>query len=88
MHAQAAQSVHPVRPIHQSAAPLPGTSVTGALRAVEAFLLRGGQQTARRNAWAAVVEDRRRAKDRSEVQHLMDSMAGSAVTRNAGPESL
>ncbi|MCQ4045905.1 hypothetical protein ACFOSC_17200 [Streptantibioticus rubrisoli] len=49
-------------------------SVTGALRAVEAFLLRGGQQTARRNAWTAVLEDRRRAKDRREAQHVLDAL--------------
>jgi hypothetical protein len=50
------------------------TTVTGALRAVEAFLLRGGQQTARRNAWTAVLEDRRRAKDRREAQHVLEAL--------------
>ena len=35
-----------------------------ALRAVEALLLGSGQRTARRNAWTAVLEDRRRAQDR------------------------
>ena len=45
-----------------------------ALRAVESFLMRGGQQTARRNAWAAVVEDRQRARDRREAQFAMDAM--------------
>ncbi|MBD0737805.1 MULTISPECIES: hypothetical protein [unclassified Streptomyces] len=49
-----------------------------ALRAVESFLLRGGQQTARRNAWAAVVEDRRRARDRREAQHEMDALVSAA----------
>jgi hypothetical protein len=46
--------------------------VTGALRAMEAILLRGGgQRTARRNAWAAVCEDRRRARDRHEAQSVL-----------------
>ena len=49
--------------------------VTGALRAVESFLLAGGQQTARRNAWAAVCEDRKRARDRHEALSLLDSAA-------------
>ncbi|EFE73965.1 hypothetical protein K7395_27610 [Streptomyces filamentosus] len=51
-------------------------SVTTALRAVESLLLSGGQRTARRNAWTAVLEDRRRAKDRVEVQHVLDAVAG------------
>jgi hypothetical protein len=66
MQAEAA----PVR--HHSA--FPATSVTGALRVVESFLLRGAEQTARRNAWSAVLEDRKRAKDRREVQHVLDSL--------------
>jgi hypothetical protein len=45
-----------------------------ALRAVESFLMRGGQQTARRNAWAAVVEDRQRARDRREAQYELDAL--------------
>ncbi|GGP41801.1 MULTISPECIES: hypothetical protein [Streptomyces] len=51
-------------------------SVTTALRAVESLLLSGGQRTARRNAWTAVLEDRRRAKDRVEAQHVLDAVAG------------
>jgi hypothetical protein len=51
--------------------------VAGALRAVESFLLSGGQQTARRNAWAAVVADRQRAKDRHEAEHEMNALASS-----------
>lgn len=47
--------------------------VTGALRAVETFLLSGGQQTARRNAWNAVCEDRKRARDRREALSVLDS---------------
>ncbi|MFI9624379.1 hypothetical protein [Streptomyces sp. NPDC052042] len=47
------------------------TSVTHALRAVESLLLNGGQRTARRNAWTAVLEDRRRARDRVEVEHVL-----------------
>jgi hypothetical protein len=55
-------------------------SVTSALRAVETILLRGGgQQTARRNAWAAVCEDRRRARDRREAQSVFGSAERSAV---------
>ncbi|MER5885209.1 hypothetical protein ABT160_15380 [Streptomyces sp. NPDC001941] len=51
-------------------------SVTDALRAVESLLLSGGQRTARRNAWTAVLEDRRRAKDRVETQHVLEAVAG------------
>ncbi|WP_299530842.1 hypothetical protein [uncultured Streptomyces sp.] len=50
-------------------------SVTHALRAVESILLRGGQQTARRNAWNAVLEDRRRAKDRVEALYVPEAVA-------------
>jgi len=55
----------------------PYTPVTGALRAVETFLLSGGQQTARRNAWAAVVADRQRARDRREAEHEMAALTGT-----------
>ncbi|SEF59616.1 hypothetical protein SAMN05216223_101445 [Actinacidiphila yanglinensis] len=55
---------------------VPAAPVTGALRAVETFLLSGGQQTARRNAWAAVVADRQRAKDRREAEYEMAALAG------------
>ncbi|MFI6640186.1 hypothetical protein [Streptomyces sp. NPDC050504] len=61
----------PVRPVRATAIP----SVTDALRAMEAVLLRGGQRTARRNAWTAVLEDRRRAKDRVETQHVVEAVA-------------
>ncbi|UWE08840.1 SCO2195 family GlnR-regulated protein [Actinacidiphila bryophytorum] len=54
------------------------TPVAGALRAVESFLLRGGQQTARRNAWASVVADRQRAKDRREAEHEMAALLTEA----------
>ncbi|TJZ55441.1 hypothetical protein FCH28_08735 [Streptomyces piniterrae] len=60
-------------PLRATALTLP--SVTGALRAVEAVLLRGGQRTARRNAWTSVLEDRRRAKDRYEAQHVLEAAA-------------
>ncbi|MDX2920809.1 MULTISPECIES: hypothetical protein [Streptomyces] len=50
-------------------------SVTTALRAVESLLLSSGQRTARRNAWTAVLEDRRRAKDRVEAQYVLDAVA-------------
>ncbi|MEV1046683.1 hypothetical protein [Streptomyces sp. NPDC049916] len=51
-------------------------SVTTALRAVESLLLSSGQRTARRNAWTAVLEDRRRAQDRVEAQHVLEAVAG------------
>ena len=54
----------------------PAAPVAGALRAVETFLLSSGQQTARRNAWAAVVADRQRARDRREAEHEMAALAG------------
>ncbi|MFF7048963.1 hypothetical protein ACFY94_11450 [Streptomyces griseorubiginosus] len=57
------------------AAPVRATAIpsfTDALRAVESVLLSGGQRTARRNAWNSVLEDRRRAKDRVEVQRVLD----------------
>ncbi|MDJ0341203.1 hypothetical protein QMK19_07095 [Streptomyces sp. H10-C2] len=66
----------------------PTVTVTGALRAMEALLLGGGQQTARRNAWSAVVEDRRRAKDRREVQHVIEALNPHPGSRNTGPDSL
>jgi len=53
-------------------------SFTDALRAVESLLLRGGQRTARRNAWTSVLEDRRRAKDRIEAQRVLDQFATAA----------
>lgn len=59
------------KPVHF---PRPHTPMAGALRAVETFLLTGGQQTARRNAWAAVVADRQRAKERRAAQYEMDAL--------------
>ncbi|MCX2179450.1 hypothetical protein [Streptomyces sp. SKN60] len=53
-------------------------TVTDALRAVESVLLARGQRTARRNAWTSVLEDRRRAKDRVEAQHVMEAVEGLA----------
>ncbi|WP_267245513.1 hypothetical protein [Streptomyces sp. PR69] len=67
---QAAQ----VRPVRATAIP----SLTDALRTMEALLLGGGQRTARRNAWTAVLEDRRRAKDRVEAQHVLEAAADRA----------
>jgi hypothetical protein len=46
-------------------------SVGDALRMAEQVLLRGGQQTARRNAWDAVCENRRQAQDREDVQRVL-----------------
>ncbi|GAA2233715.1 hypothetical protein GCM10010232_20540 [Streptomyces amakusaensis] len=59
-------------------APTASPSITGALRAVESLLLGGGQRTARRNAWSAVLEDRGRARDRAEAQHVLEAVAGTA----------
>ncbi|WP_236240864.1 hypothetical protein [Streptomyces sp. CC228A] len=59
------------QPVRAHTAP----SVTGALRAVEALLLGRGQRVARRNAWTSVLEDRRRAKDRIEAQHVLEAAA-------------
>ncbi|MYT34430.1 MULTISPECIES: hypothetical protein [unclassified Streptomyces] len=62
-----------VAPLRATARPIP--SVTGALRAIEAVLLRGGQRTARRNAWTSVLEDRRRAKDRYDAGYVLEAAA-------------
>ncbi|MFJ8646525.1 hypothetical protein ACIRNI_10425 [Streptomyces sp. NPDC093546] len=51
-------------------------SVTGALRTLEALLLGAGQRTARRNAWTSVLEDRRRARDRVEAEHVLEAVSG------------
>lgn len=65
--------------------PHPYAPVTGALRAVESFLLAGGQRTARRNAWAAVVADRRRARDRREAAYEMDALTDRDGVTGAEP---
>ncbi|MET7638780.1 hypothetical protein [Streptomyces sp. NPDC005438] len=52
------------------------------LRALEGLLLYRGQRTARHNAWASVVEDRRRAHSRRETQRLLEATG----TRRAGRE--
>ena len=57
----------------------PHVPVAGALRAVESFLLSGGQQTARRNAWSAVVADRQRARDRREAEQEMAVLTSGVV---------
>lgn len=54
-------------------------SVTEALLALEGLLLRGGQRTARRNAWTAVLEDRRRAKDRHEAEYVLEAVSTGAT---------
>ncbi|MFI1863591.1 hypothetical protein ACH432_32510 [Streptomyces jumonjinensis] len=79
-----AASIRPLRPTRPASDTRPGSlvraaavpSVTGALRAMESLLLGAGQRTARRNAWTAVLEDRRRAKDRVETQHVLEAVAG------------
>ncbi|MEY9963614.1 hypothetical protein ABIA33_001647 [Streptacidiphilus sp. MAP12-16] len=42
-----------------------------ALRMAESVLLGGGQQTARRNAWDAVCENRKQAQDREDVRTVL-----------------
>ncbi|MEV8536910.1 hypothetical protein [Streptomyces sp. NPDC051211] len=42
-----------------------------AIRGIESLLIRG----ARRNAWTAVLEDRRRAQDRVETEHALEAVA-------------
>jgi hypothetical protein len=37
----------------------------------ESVLLSGGQQTARRNAWDAVCENRRHAQDREDLDQVL-----------------
>ncbi|NJP99737.1 SCO2195 family GlnR-regulated protein [Streptomyces zingiberis] len=53
-------------------------SLTGTLRTVEGLLLRRGHLTARRNAWTAVLEDRRRARARTEAEHVLEAVATRA----------
>ncbi|MEU4098032.1 hypothetical protein [Streptomyces sp. NPDC026673] len=60
---------------------IPGAAA-GALRAVEYFLFRGAEETARRNAWSAVLEDRKRAKDRRDAQHVMDALVSARSPRS------
>ncbi|MDH6626834.1 hypothetical protein M2271_004657 [Streptomyces sp. LBL] len=65
------------------AAPVRATAIpsfTDALRAVESVLMSGGQRTARRNAWTSVLEDRRRAKDRVDVQRVLDQTSDQTLT--------
>ncbi|MEC4017193.1 SCO2195 family GlnR-regulated protein [Streptomyces sp. H27-D2] len=77
---QAAPAHQSVRPVRSSrpATPVVRPTVTGTLRALESLLLRGGQRTARRNAWTSVLEDRRRAQDRHEVQDVLEAVATGA----------
>ncbi|MFC5724096.1 hypothetical protein ACFP1Z_28405 [Streptomyces gamaensis] len=78
---QAASASAATAPAIRAASALPATlsvrppSLRDALRALEMVLLRTGHRTARRNAWIAVLEDRRRAKDRREAQHLLEAVA-------------
>lgn len=46
-------------------------NVASALRMAESVLFAGGQQTARRNAWDAVCENRRHARDRKESERVL-----------------
>ncbi|MEU6235792.1 hypothetical protein [Kitasatospora sp. NPDC047058] len=53
-------------------------SVGTALRLAESVLLAGGQRQARRNAWAAVCENRRYAADRERDGRTAGPAAESA----------
>lgn len=56
-------------------------SVGGALRYAESVLLGSGQQHARRNAWAAVCENRRHAAEREyDPAEPVPSGAGTSGT--------
>lgn len=46
---------------------------------LEHLLLSRGNRTARRNAWTAVLEDRQRARARTEAQHVLEA----ATTRSS-----
>ncbi|PJE94571.1 hypothetical protein CUT44_30715 [Streptomyces carminius] len=48
------------------------------LERLEGLLLSGEQRTARRNAWNAVLEDRRRARARGEAAALLEAAATGA----------
>jgi hypothetical protein len=66
--------------MHPRPAPAPARpTVSAALRAMEALLLHNGQRRARSNAWTAVLEDRRRARDRHEAAGVLDSLAAPAA---------
>jgi hypothetical protein len=52
------------------------TALRTTLRALESFetlILGRGQRTARRNAWTAVLEDRRRAWARTEAERVLEA---------------
>ncbi len=46
-------------------------TLSDAFRGIESLLMSG----ARRNAWTAVLEDRKRAKDRVETEHVLEAAA-------------
>jgi hypothetical protein len=52
------------------------------LQRFESLLMLPGHRTARRNAWSAVLEDRRRARARTEAQRVLEAATGrrSAAT--------
>lgn len=55
-----------------------GTTVQTTLRALEGLenlLIGRGQRTARRNAWTSVLEDRQRARARTEAQRVIEASA-------------
>lgn len=64
-------------------------TVGGALRLAESVLLAGGQRQARRNAWAAVCENRRYAADREHSaagSSAVSNSAGGSPVRGSAPD--
>jgi len=52
------------------------------LRTMESLMtLQGAQRTARRNAWDAVCDDRRRARARAEATIILERLAETEPTR-------
>ena len=54
---------------------------------VTSLLRDGGQRGARRNAWAAMVEDNRRARARAEAEAAVREGAEDFYARDHGPRS-
>ncbi|MDJ1137024.1 hypothetical protein [Streptomyces iconiensis] len=55
-----------------------------ALAGLEHLLLGNGHRTARRNAWTAVLEDRSRARARTEAEHVLTTMTPLPESRPSG----
>ncbi|MEV3872900.1 hypothetical protein ACSMX9_05895 [Streptomyces sp. LE64] len=61
----------------QAAPPTALPSLAAALRLVESLLTSRGHRTARRNAWTSVLEDRRRAEDRTASERALADVPGA-----------